>query len=73
MSVSNSMGTKKVEELLANKSMPQGMQFFVPNYQRGYRWKESQVQQLLNDLSEFVMKKVMKAGLLPSAVGCKGR
>lgn len=49
MSVSNSMGTKKVEELLANKSMPQGMQFFVPNYQRGYRWKESQVQQLLND------------------------
>ncbi len=42
MSVSNSMGTKKVEELLANKSMPKGMQFFVPNYQRGYRWKESQ-------------------------------
>lgn len=57
MSVSNSMGTKKVEELLANKSMPQGMQFFVPNYQRGYRWKESQVQQLLNDLSEFDYEK----------------
>lgn len=51
------MGTKKVEELLANKSMPQGMQFFVPNYQRGYRWKESQVQQLLNDLSEFDYEK----------------
>lgn len=57
MSVSNSMGTKKVEELLANKSMPKGMQFFVPNYQRGYRWKESQVQQLLNDLSEFDYEK----------------
>lgn len=57
MSISNSMGTKKVEELLANKSMPQGIQFFVPNYQRGYRWKESQVQQLLNDLSEFDYEK----------------
>lgn len=45
----NSMGTKKVEELLVSKSMPLGMQFYVPNYQRGYRWKESQVQQLLND------------------------
>ena len=38
----NSMGTKKVEELLVSKSMPLGMQFYVPNYQRGYRWKESQ-------------------------------
>lgn len=57
MSVSNSMGTKKIEELVANKSMPQGMQFFVPNYQRGYRWKESQVQQLLNDLREFDYEK----------------
>lgn len=24
-------------------------QFFIPNYQRGYRWTEMQVQQLLND------------------------
>ncbi len=57
MSGSNSMGTKKIEELVANKSMPQGMHFFVPNYQRGYRWKESQVQQLLNDLREFDYEK----------------
>ncbi len=39
MSVSNSMGTKKVEELLANKSMPQGMQFFGKrlNFRHGYK------------------------------------
>ena len=53
----NSMGTKKVEELLVSKSMPLGMQFYVPNYQRGYRWKESQVQQLLNDIKEFDYEK----------------
>lgn len=53
----NSMGTKKVEELLVSKSMPQGMHFYVPNYQRGYRWKESQVQQLLNDIKEFDYEK----------------
>lgn len=53
----NIMGTKKVEELLTSKSMPQGMQFFVPKYQRGYRWKESQVQQLLNDIKEFDYEK----------------
>lgn len=57
MSKNNTMGTKKIEELIANKSMPQGMNFFVPNYQRGYRWKESQVQQLLNDLREFEYEK----------------
>ena len=53
----NRMGTKKVEELLVSKSMPLGMQFYVPNYQRGYRWKESQVQQLLNDIKEFDYEK----------------
>lgn len=53
----NSMGTKKVEELLVSRSMPLGMQFYVPNYQRGYRWKESQVQQLLNDIKEFDYEK----------------
>lgn len=49
----NSIRTIKIEELIANKSMPNGMQFFVPKYQRGYRWKETQIQQMLNDLYEF--------------------
>ena len=30
-----------------------GMSFFIPNYQRGYRWKEQQVIDLLNDIYSF--------------------
>ena len=30
-----------------------GMNFFIPGYQRGYRWTEQQVNDLLNDIKEF--------------------
>lgn len=30
-----------------------GMIFFIPGYQRGYRWTEQQVNDLLNDIKEF--------------------
>ena len=30
-----------------------GMKFFIPSYQRGYRWTEQQVKDLLNDVNEF--------------------
>ena len=30
-----------------------GMSFFIPNYQRGYRWKEQQVIDLLEDIYSF--------------------
>lgn len=30
-----------------------GMNFYIPNYQRGYRWTEQQVKDLLNDIDEF--------------------
>ena len=30
-----------------------GERFFIPSYQRGYRWKERQVTDLLNDLWDF--------------------
>ena len=30
-----------------------GMNFFIPGYQRGYRWAEQQVNDLLNDINEF--------------------
>lgn len=36
----------KIEELL-------GYKFFIPSYQRGYRWTEQQVEDLLNDIWEF--------------------
>ena len=32
------------------------MNFFIPGYQRGYRWTEQQVNDLLNDINEFEPK-----------------
>ena len=32
-----------------------GMKFFIPDYQRGYRWTEQQVNDLLNDIWHFRM------------------
>lgn len=34
-----------------------GMKFLIPSYQRGYRWRDIQVEQLLNDLWEFYQDK----------------
>ena len=42
----NNIELKSVNELL-------GMKFFIPSYQRGYRWTEQQVTDLLNDIWEF--------------------
>ena len=46
----NIIELKSVNELL-------GMKFFIPLYQRGYRWTEQQVKDLLNDIWEFSKKK----------------
>lgn len=46
----NKIELKTVQELL-------GMKFFIPNYQRGYRWTEQQVKDLLHDIWEFSKKK----------------
>jgi uncharacterized protein with ParB-like and HNH nuclease domain/uncharacterized protein YejL (UPF0352 family) len=43
---SNEIGLKSISELL-------GMTFFIPSYQRGYRWDEQQVTDLLNDIRDF--------------------
>lgn len=42
----NQIELKSVGELL-------GMKFFIPSYQRGYRWTERQVKDLLDDINEF--------------------
>ena len=34
--------------------------YFIPSYQRGYRWGKRQVQDLLDDLYEFAMKDKLK-------------
>lgn len=46
----NQIELKTVGELL-------DMRFFVPSYQRGYRWTEQQVLDLLNDINEFKPEK----------------
>ena len=46
----NTICLKSVRELL-------GMRFFIPSYQRGYRWSPLQVNQLLDDINEFDEKK----------------
>ena len=46
----NKIELKSVKELL-------GMKFFIPSYQRGYRWTEQQVKDLLNDINEFIPEK----------------
>ena len=43
----NAITLKPVNDLL-------GMKFFIPSYQRGYRWTERQVKDLLNDIKEFI-------------------
>ena len=42
----NKIELKSVNELL-------GMKFFIPSYQRGYRWTDLQIENLLNDIQKF--------------------
>jgi hypothetical protein len=49
------IGLKSVAELL-------GFSFFIPSYQRGYRWKPEQVTDLLRDINEFVPKDIPETG-----------
>jgi uncharacterized protein with ParB-like and HNH nuclease domain len=46
----NELKLKTISDLL-------GMNFFVPSYQRGYRWTAQQVEDLLNDIYSFAVKK----------------
>ena len=34
--------------------------FFIPSYQRGYRWTERQVEDLLDDVWDFINKSEKK-------------
>jgi len=44
--LSNNIELKSINNIL-------GERFYIPSYQRGYRWREEQVEALLNDLWEF--------------------
>ncbi|RKY68192.1 MAG: hypothetical protein DRP97_06625, partial [Candidatus Latescibacterota bacterium] len=43
---------KSVNELRVDDS-GQSLQFFIPAYQRGFRWSRLQVTQLLDDIRDF--------------------
>jgi uncharacterized protein with ParB-like and HNH nuclease domain len=43
----NNLELKSIEDL-------QDMSFFIPAYQRGYRWTTRQVEDLLDDIAEFI-------------------
>ena len=45
----NGIKLKPISELL-------GMNFFIPSYQRGYRWDKQQVDDLLKDIYDFATK-----------------
>jgi uncharacterized protein with ParB-like and HNH nuclease domain len=45
----NTITLKTVNELLESAS------FFIPSYQRGYRWDKQQVQNLLDDIYDFML------------------
>lgn len=47
----NNISIKTINDLLKNN-------FFIPSYQRGYRWTEQQVTELLNDINEFSPKEI---------------
>ena len=54
--MSSKIELKPVKDLL-------GKNFFIPNYQRGYKWKQKQVEDLLNDLDEFKINLESKEGI----------
>lgn len=43
----HNISLKSIEEL-------KNVQFYIPNYQRGYRWKSKQINQLIDDIESFV-------------------
>jgi len=46
---------KSINELRLDAT-GKAMQFFIPAYQRGYRWSPLQVTQLLSDIGEFIQR-----------------
>ena len=51
----NKIGIKSVSELL-------NMKFFIPDYQRGYRWTTQEVKDFLEDIHDFSTKECKSSG-----------
>lgn len=50
-------GLKESQLLPIKELLNNGLSFFIPDYQRGYRWTVTQVEDLLNDVLEFHKRK----------------
>ena len=48
------MQENKIEVMAVSQLL--NMKFFVPSYQRGYRWTEQEVRDLLEDINDFGKK-----------------
>lgn len=59
LDINNSISQIAVSELF------DGRYFFIPSYQRGYRWGKKQIVDLCNDLLEYVLKPKPKNGAKP--------
>lgn len=57
----NNIDLKSIRQLL-------GMNFFVPSYQRGYRWTTQQVNELLDDVKDFCYSPISFYCLQPIVV-----
>ena len=59
--------TEKKDDTIFVKDLA-GKSFFIPAYQRGYRWTESEVSMLLDDINDFQPKDAEKYCLQPLIV-----
>lgn len=50
----NILEPRAIGKLLHKENHVTNYNFFIPSYQRGYRWDTEQVEDLLNDLFEFI-------------------
>lgn len=53
--MANNIELREINKLIKEK-------FYIPTYQRGYRWDEKQVTELLDDVREFMQKANIQAG-----------
>ena len=52
----NMLTIRNVIDQMAVSDLLDGRTFFIPSYQRGYRWTKTQIYDLCNDLLEYALK-----------------
>lgn len=49
--------TQKIENKFQEIKQLENKDFLIPSYQRGYRWDNKEVKELLEDINEFMLDK----------------